>query len=113
MNSLLGREPGRRSPLDRSRAIAACLIFPPFAKLDQGFHRAGTAPILPIAAQVAANNLKLQIATEKLRESSVKIDKMEFPVVEITDDGGKITTHVHVHARANCKTSTQTSAQTE
>jgi hypothetical protein len=57
MNSLLGREPGRRSPLDRSRAIAACLIFPPFAKLDQGFHRAGTAPILPIAAQVAAGDL--------------------------------------------------------
>jgi len=60
-----------------------------------------------IAARVAANNLKLQIATEKLGE----LKNMEIPVVEVSDDGGKVVTHVHIHSNSRCKVKTSSTEQ--
>jgi len=51
-----------------------------------------------IAARVTANNLKLQIATDKLGS----LQNMEIPVVDVSDDGGQVVTHVHVHTNSRC-----------
>ena len=58
-----------------------------------------------IAAKLAANNIKLQIDADQFGPS-VQVDNMEVPVVDVTDDGGYVTTHVRVHTHTNCKTTT-------
>ena len=60
-----------------------------------------------IAARVAASNLKLQIAADKLGN----LQDLDIPVVQISDDGGKTTTHVHIHTNARCKVKTSTTEQ--
>jgi hypothetical protein len=64
-----------------------------------------------IAAKLAANNINLQIDTNRLRRSAVQMQNMEVPVVDVTDDGGRVTTHVRVHTHVNCKTSATTPDQ--
>jgi len=54
-----------------------------------------------IAAQLAANNIKLHIDASQF-PSAMQMDNMDIPVVDVTDDGGQVTTHVHVHAHARC-----------
>jgi hypothetical protein len=56
-----------------------------------------------VSAKMAANAVKLQIAANKIRQSSVKFQDIEVPVVEVTDDGGgRVTTHVHIRSHARC-----------
>jgi len=64
-----------------------------------------------LAARFAANNVKLQVAADRLRESSVRIDGLDLPAIDMTDDGGHVSTHVHVHTHANCKASRTTPDQ--
>lgn len=64
-----------------------------------------------IAARLAANNIKLQIDGNQFGPSAMQIENLEVPVVDVTDDGGHITTHVHVHTHVNCKTSRSTPDQ--
>jgi len=56
-----------------------------------------------LAARIAANSRKLQMANE--RASSMQWNTVDVPAVEISDDGGNVATHVHVHTRVGCKTS--------
>ena len=66
-----------------------------------------------IAAKLAANNVKLQIEASQFAPS-LQMNNMEVPVVDVTDvtdDGGRVTTHIHVHTRTNCKTSRTTPDQ--
>lgn len=53
-----------------------------------------------LGARMRASNVKLQIAADKLRESSVRIDSLDLPVIDVTDDSGG-SSHVHVHVRCN------------
>jgi hypothetical protein len=56
-----------------------------------------------MAAKMAANTVKLQIAADKIRQSSMKLEDLEVPVVEVTDDGGgRVSTHVHVRTHVRC-----------
>jgi hypothetical protein len=64
-----------------------------------------------IAAKFAANSVKLQIGADRFDPSTIQVENMEVPVVDVTDDGGHITTHVRVHTHANCKTSRSTPNQ--
>lgn len=64
-----------------------------------------------IAAKLAANNINLHIDASQFGPSAMQIENMEVPVVDVTDDGGHVTTHVHVHTHVNCKTSRTTSDQ--
>jgi hypothetical protein len=59
-----------------------------------------------LASRLAANNVKLQVLADKLRASSVRLDNLELPVVDVTDDGGG-PSHVHVHVRCNVNPRTQ------
>jgi len=66
-----------------------------------------------LAAKLAAANIKLQIDPSQFAPF-VHMDNMEVPVVDVTDvtdDGGHVTTHVHVHTHVNCKTSRTTPDQ--
>jgi hypothetical protein len=60
-----------------------------------------------IAARVAASNMKLQMAADKLGT----LQNMEIPAVEVSDDGGNIVTHVHVHTNTRCKAKVSSSEQ--
>lgn len=53
-----------------------------------------------LGARMAASNVKLQVLADKLRQSSMRIDNLDIPIVEVTDDGG-VPSHVHVHVRCN------------
>ena len=53
-----------------------------------------------LASRMAASNVKLQVLADKLRQSSMRIDNLDIPIVEVTDDGG-VPSHVHVHVRCN------------
>ena len=53
-----------------------------------------------LASRMAASNVKLQVLADKLRQSSTRIDNLDIPIVEVTDDGG-VSSHVHVHVRCN------------
>jgi len=53
-----------------------------------------------LATHMAANNVKLQVLADKLRQSSTRIDNLDIPIVEVTDDGG-VPSHLHVHVRCN------------
>jgi len=53
-----------------------------------------------LASRMAASNVKLQVLADKLRQSSTRIDNLDIPIVEVTDDGG-VPSHVHVHVRCN------------
>jgi hypothetical protein len=64
-----------------------------------------------IAAKFAANNINLHIDASQLSPSAMQMENMEVPVVDVTDDGGHVTTHVHVHTHVNCKTSRTTPDQ--
>lgn len=64
-----------------------------------------------IAAKLAVNNIKLQIDTSQFGPSAPQIENMEVPVVDVTDDGGHVATHVRVHTHVNCKTSRTTPDQ--
>jgi hypothetical protein len=64
-----------------------------------------------MAAKLAANNIKLQIDASQFGPSAMQMENMEVPVVDVTDDGGHVTTHVHVHTHVNCKTSRTTPDQ--
>jgi hypothetical protein len=59
------------------------------------------AKLAAMTAQLAANHVKLQIAANKLRDSSMQLETIDIPRVEITGDGGRISTHVHTHVRCN------------
>ena len=56
-----------------------------------------------LASSMAANTLKLQVLADKLRSSSVRIENLDIPIVDVTNDGGRVTTRVHVHTHAACK----------
>jgi hypothetical protein len=43
-----------------------------------------------LASRMAASNVKLQVLADKLRQSSVRIDNLDIPIVEVTDDGGPV-----------------------
>ncbi len=58
------------------------------------------------ASSMATNNVKLQVLADKLRASSVRIENLDIPIVDVTDDGGG-STHVHVHVRCNANSRTQ------
>jgi len=58
-----------------------------------------------LASRMAASNVKLQVLADKLRQSSMRIDNLDIPIVEGTDDGG-VPSHVHVHVRCNADTRT-------
>jgi seryl-tRNA synthetase len=61
------------------------------------------AQMAGMAARMASNNIKLQIAADKIRQSTMRLPDIEVPVVEVTDDGGgRVTTHVHVRTHARC-----------
>ncbi len=75
------------------------------ADLDQRIQ----AQVAAMTARIQANSEKMQIAADNWRKSSMHIENM--PVVEVTDDGGRVTTHVHVHTDASCKTSRTTPDQ--
>lgn len=64
-----------------------------------------------IAARLAANNIKLQIDADQFGPNSTQFENLEVPVVDATDDGGRVTTHVRVHTHVNCKTSRVTPDQ--
>ena len=64
-----------------------------------------------IAARLAANNINLHIDASQFGPSAMQMQNMEVPVVDVTDDGGYVTTHVHVHTHVNCKTSRTTPDQ--
>jgi len=66
------------------------------ADLDQRINAA-------LGARMAASNVKLQVLADKLRQSSMRIDNLDIPIVEVTDDGG-VPSHVHVHVRCNAST---------
>ncbi|MGA2688138.1 MAG: hypothetical protein ABSE85_08715 [Candidatus Korobacteraceae bacterium] len=53
-----------------------------------------------LASRMAASNVKLQVLADKLRQSSMRIDNLDIPIVEVTDDGG-VPSHLHVHVRCN------------
>jgi hypothetical protein len=59
-----------------------------------------------LAARMAAGNVKLQVLADKLRDSSLRIDNLNLPIIDVTDDGG-VPAHVHVHVRCNVNTRTQ------
>ncbi len=54
----------------------------------------------------AANHVKLQVLADKLRQSSMRIDNLDIPIVEVTDDSGA-PAHVHVHVHCNVNNRTQ------
>jgi hypothetical protein len=56
-----------------------------------------------LAAKFAANNIKVQIDPEPFGPSATQMENI--PVVDVTDDGGHVSTQVHVHTHANCKSS--------
>ena len=64
-----------------------------------------------IAAKFASNNIKLQIGADRFDPSTIQMGNMEVPVVDVTDDGGHVTTQVHVRTHTNCKTSRSTRDQ--
>jgi hypothetical protein len=66
------------------------------ADLDQRINAA-------LDSSMAANTLKLQVLADKLRSSSVRIENLDIPIVDVTTDGGRVTTRVHVHTHAACK----------
>jgi hypothetical protein len=53
-----------------------------------------------LASRMAASDVKLQVLADKLRQSSTRIDNLDIPIVEVTDDGG-VSSHAHVHVRCN------------
>lgn len=57
-----------------------------------------------LSARMAANAIKLQIAGDKLRQSAMRFQDVEVPVVEVTDDGGRVSTHTHVRTHTRCNT---------
>ncbi len=59
-----------------------------------------------LASRLAANNVKLQVLADKLRASSMRIDSLDLPVIDVTDDGDG-SSHVHVHLRCNGNSRTQ------
>ena len=69
------------------------------ADLDQRINAA-------LASSMAASNVKLQIAADKLHESSMRINGLDLPVIDVTDDVGA-PAHVHVHVRCNVNNKTQ------
>ena len=69
------------------------------ADLDQRINAA-------LGARMAAGNVKLQVLGDKLRASSVRIENLDIPIVDVTDDGGA-PNHVHVHVRCNVNPKTQ------
>lgn len=82
----------------------------PIAPLPPDFETRIQAKTAAIAAKLAANNVKLQIDADQFGPS-VQVDNMEVPVVDVTDDGGHVTTRVRVHTHTNCKTSRTTGDQ--
>jgi hypothetical protein len=58
-----------------------------------------------IAARVAAANVRLQLANDKLGDSSMQMDDVDIPTVVVSDDGGKVSTHVHVRTHVRCNVS--------
>jgi hypothetical protein len=81
------------------------------ADLDQRIQAQIQAQTAAIAARVAANKVKLQIAADKMGESSLQLENLDVPVVEVTDDGGRISTHVHTHVNCNATTKKQAGRQ--
>jgi hypothetical protein len=69
------------------------------ADLDQRINAA-------LADRMAASNVKLQVLADKLRQSSMRIDNLDIPIVDVTDDSGA-PAHVHVHVRCNVNNRTQ------
>lgn len=69
------------------------------ADLDQRINAA-------LASRMAASNVKLQVLADKLRQSSMRIDNLDIPIVDVTDDSG-VPAHVHVHVRCNVNNRTQ------
>jgi hypothetical protein len=61
-----------------------------------------------LATQLAASNVRLQVLADKLRATSVRIDSLDLPVIDVTDDGGG---HSHVHVHVRCKADTRTQRQ--
>ncbi len=61
-----------------------------------------------IAARMAANNVRLQIDASQF---GPQMENMEVPVVDVTDDGGRVAAHVRVQTHTNCKTSRTTHDQ--
>jgi hypothetical protein len=59
-----------------------------------------------LASSMAANHVKLQVLADKLRASSMRIDNLELPVIDVTNDGG-LPSHMHVHVRCNINNGTQ------
>lgn len=84
---------------------ASQMSLPPMAisTLPQDMEARIQAQTAAISAKMAANAAKLQIAADKIRQSSMRFQDIEVPVVEVTDDGGgRVSTHVHVRAHARC-----------
>jgi hypothetical protein len=75
------------------------------ADLDQRINAA-------LASSMAANNVKLQGLADKLRASSMRIENLDIPIIDVTDDSGAPAhVHVHVHTRCNADTKTQQQPQ--
>jgi len=75
------------------------------ADLDQRINAA-------LASSMAANNVKLQGLADKLRASSMRIENLDIPIIDVTDDSGAPAhVHLHVHTRCNADTKTQQQPQ--
>jgi len=59
------------------------------------------AKMAAMTARLAANGVKLEIATDKLRQLPVEIEGLDMPMTYVTDDGGKVSTHVRTHVHTN------------
>jgi hypothetical protein len=64
-----------------------------------------------LAAKLAASNIKLQIDSSQFGPSATQLENIEVPLVDVSDDGGHVSTHVHMHTHVNCKTSRTTPDQ--
>ena len=84
---------------------------PPVPPLPPNVDARLQAKAAAIAAKFASNNINLQIGADRFDSSTIQVGNMEVPVVNVTDDGGHVTTQVHVHTHANCKTSRSTRDQ--
>ncbi|MGA2905058.1 MAG: hypothetical protein ABSD98_14590 [Candidatus Korobacteraceae bacterium] len=116
-NSAIAQCAGAQAMWDAERARRDAMRMQ--EKMTRAVEQAGAAPMaleinLPsdldqriqtqmaiLTARLAANGAKLQIASDKLRESSIQLENLNLPIVEVTDDGGRVSTRVHNHVNCN------------